>query len=648
MAQDIKQDIFFYGAMNSDDMPEIISDGNYLLAVDISNKSNDADNKIGKVVPRKGNELIDNPFYETLVFYKDNFLPPVERYTVGSVRDESSNKIYYFVYERFGIEGVGQRRFWSIYEFDAVAKQITNQVCRVEIQIFDQTKSVKWGQVLYGNLFWVQDGIEPKSINIEKAINHTKNLLLEVSVDTFFKPSYPSLTMREFNVIKRPPTVLIEGTYGSNPDVLTNNIRGRLFQFRYRYVYRDNTESVWSPISKVVLPDGEVNADGVWSTSNNYNFIRLAYTVDTVEVKEVQIAKREYDGDTNIPTLFEVIHKEEIKLSNSNYVCDYSFPKFYEFFNDVAGDTLSEREENALYDVVPLSATSMEVISNPDKIVYGGDIVEPSSRDNITTNVSLEVTRFSVADIAEVNEDTGLWDDFPQENIRTALNPYHIEGGALIKDFHFNRLGTYTAIYIPDGYTGTNLQLSFKYTSQGGVVKQYNKTINIDGLTTQEEIRDRIAEALNDHVPGCAFKTKAAFESAATDVTGTFHDPVTEDKWRYTDWAFSTLDNNHPFQGYNPYNNDSSWLLDTSVVTIHTGKLLEDEGATFVEMLMDTKNLSAASTPANRNTARAAGNYIGNAILRNDNLLFDVIPSNSYLTLPPLDDGFYNVELSLF
>ena len=87
MAQDIKQDIFFYGAMNSDDMPETISDGNYLSAVDVSNKSNDADNKVGKIVPRKGNELIDNPFFERIYPVDDDVvIPLVERYTVGSIK----------------------------------------------------------------------------------------------------------------------------------------------------------------------------------------------------------------------------------------------------------------------------------------------------------------------------------------------------------------------------------------------------------------------------------------------------------------------------------------------------------------------------------------------------------------------------------
>lgn len=639
MAQDIKQDIFLYGGLNSDDMPEIISNGDYPIAVDISNTFSGEDNKIGKIIPRKGNELIDNPFYVPFEFINLTPIPLTERKTVGSVRDETTNKIYEFVYELYSIEGTGVVRYWSIYEFDNVNKIISNQVCRITTQIFDQTKYVKWGNVLYGNLFWVQDGIEPKSINIEKAINYTKNQLLEAGVDTFHKPSYKNLTLREFNVIKRPPTALIEAKYGNDADVLTNNIRGKLFQFRYRYIYRDNTESVWSPISKVPLPEDEVGIDGKWSLSENYNYIRLSYWADTVEIKEVQIAKREYDNATGLPSLFEVVHKEEIILPTSDDITETIIAKFYSFYNDVKGYELSEREEDTLYDVVPLSASSMEVISNPNKIVYAGDIVEASSRPNILPEVTLAVTRYSIADATEIEENAPLWETFDASNVRTSLNPYWIEGGTLIKDFHFNRNGAFTAIYIPSGFSGYELLLKLTFTDNGGTTKQYTVNININGLTTQTQIRDKIADSINSDIgANTAFKTKASFESVSLSGAGGFHDTVAQTKWRYSDWAFTTNNPAHAFQGYLP-NYDDSAKLDSSVVTIHTGKILTQVGATFTTMRVEKKGVHY-STMFNRAIAREAGNTIGKWILQNNNNIFSSNDFTSPVIAVPDQDVF--------
>ena len=94
--------------------------------------------------------------------------------------------------------------------------------------------------VLDGKMYWVN--IKPYKINIERAKTN----------------SYPSPLLEEYilaivNAPNNPPRV----EYGSNDEVKINNVRNKLFQFRYKFVYLDNEESAWSPISKIALPVDE-------------------------------------------------------------------------------------------------------------------------------------------------------------------------------------------------------------------------------------------------------------------------------------------------------------------------------------------------------------------------------------------------------
>jgi hypothetical protein len=48
-----------------------------------------------------------------------------------------------------------------------------------------------------------------------------------------------------------PPKVV----YENDENVIQNNLRNKLFQFCYRFVYTDNEKSVWSSKSIVPLPN---------------------------------------------------------------------------------------------------------------------------------------------------------------------------------------------------------------------------------------------------------------------------------------------------------------------------------------------------------------------------------------------------------
>lgn len=573
---DLKQDIYFYGGIDSDSMYELVSQGDYLSAVNVTNNSKFSENERGKVVPRKGNRHIVNPFYvatESMtvddVLYK---LPLIERKTIGSVHDNATNSINYFVYEIYGVEGVGFVRFYSIYQFDNNKKEVVSQIVRTNIKIFGIDEIIKFGNILNGNLFWVQQGYEPKSVNIERAINYTLNEANNTNVNT---PCYVQMTMQDFNVYRRPPIVPINAQYSEDATIVTNSIRGKLFQFRYKYVYLDNTESVWSPISKMPLPAAEFLSNGTWNEAINYNFIKLEYDVNNFDIKEVHIAKREYDGATKVVGLFELIKK--IKLSNSVGINNY------DFYNDVSGIILSENEAANMLDYIPLSCNSMEVVTNPDKIIYGGDIDEPINKENIDVDVSVIVTREHISDITPDSDYAEQSVFFSPDNIRTCILPNAVIKSNSKVNLRYHYEGMWTALYFPNGFLATNIILTFNFTPHGtNTLQQVSIPINISGISLIAELKTSIVNAINDFMTTnygasetLAFGTAALFEAEAIATGSFFNTAIPNHMWTYVDWAFcrnSIYPSQDLFRGYEYGGYDYTGL--GRCVFIKTGKIL--------------------------------------------------------------------------
>src|SRR5690606_32689204 len=107
--------------------------------------------------------------------------------------------------------------------------------------------------------------------------------------------NYPAPFKIEYiKAIVPPPHKPLLANYQTDANTKTNNLRNKLFQFRYKYIYEDNEESAWSPISKVPLPLSEV-AFRPYSYFQNKenNVLRLTLETGSELVKAIKIAARE-------------------------------------------------------------------------------------------------------------------------------------------------------------------------------------------------------------------------------------------------------------------------------------------------------------------------------------------------------------------
>lgn len=196
------------------------------------------------------------------------------------------------------------------------------------------------------HLYWTDDYNEPSKIYLPSAAT---GFYLGQQTREYFDaiPHAPLF-----------PPVCNYGSTGSN--ILKNNINGKLYQFKHRFVYRDGTKSAFSPISKVALPvNAELNSPG----TNNFISINFIQSFNNVEwndfVDSVEIAARSTNESD-----FSIIHTQE-SLNQSGFI--------YTWFNDSPTKNIPTNESIALYNFTPIKAKSQELLDS-NRIAYGNFI----------------------------------------------------------------------------------------------------------------------------------------------------------------------------------------------------------------------------------------------------------------------------------
>jgi hypothetical protein len=185
-----------------------------------------------------------------------------------------------------------------------------------------------------------------------------------------------------FNVIKAPPNNIVSCEVIDLPSISVNNVRNRLFQFKYRFVFIDDEKSVWSAISKVPIPDR--STDDLYGRANDkQNAIRLRFSVGDFSVKKVEVAGRvNIENNWSDFFLIDTIDKQRLSILNDTL---YDF----DFRNDSVYQPIDIQESNLLFDYVPDEANALE-LANGNTIVVGG-LKDGYNRDT-QLNVSLTST----------------------------------------------------------------------------------------------------------------------------------------------------------------------------------------------------------------------------------------------------------------
>jgi hypothetical protein len=338
----------FNGKMNLDVADYRIDGGDYIDAMNITKDAQG----VGQ------DRVISNILGNTYIPYT---LPSGDNKVIGFYPDKVRNRAYYFLYNTNGYNSI----IYYDLSNNTVVKVLESKTDSdgVDILNFNPSYKVTSVNIFYrddeGDLLFFNDGINPpKYININEY--HGTNWKLEYIL-----------------IAKAPPIMPPKVVYENDTNVTINNLRNRLFQFSYRFVYLNNEKSVWSSKSIVPLPQQNtlLLTDDLSFTNNS----RISVSVSTggVDVKGIEISFRETsNGFTSDWFLIKLFNKIDLGIQNNSIYT-------YNFYNDSLYSQIDLLETTQLQDWVPQKANAAE-LANGNVLLYSG-ITE--SYDKTTMNL---------------------------------------------------------------------------------------------------------------------------------------------------------------------------------------------------------------------------------------------------------------------
>jgi len=365
----------FLGIMNLDDKEEDILPGQHISALNLrfygSQNGMTAQN-----VP--GNTLINN-----------TYLPSGDNECIGALFDQLKQRIFWLNWNSNSRHG--------IYMYDLATQAITPLlVCftnsQTDILGFDLDYPATDMHIIYTTdadgdiLDWNTRNKRPKTLNLLDAINNRYGAdWLEKYLD----------------VATEPFTIPIQCAYENDNTVTVNNLRKKLFRFKYRNWYKDNEKSTWSAISEIPVPfqytDPKIDTD----PTKNCKIGCVVQTGDA-SVTKIEIAAQQSEG-VAFGNFFSVVILDKSQLSipdNDVYL--------WRFFNNEAYVYVDLDESILQFDRVPDLANCQSLL-NGNVRVYGGitdgkDPVDGVAQVSASTERPILIDTASVMSVTQAAE----------------------------------------------------------------------------------------------------------------------------------------------------------------------------------------------------------------------------------------------------
>jgi hypothetical protein len=209
--------------------------------------------------------------------------------------------------------------------------------------------------------------------------------------------TYPgTLTADMLTLAQKPPLNEPTITLVSDTNYKSNNITGKYFQFKYRFVYKNKMRSTFSPISNIAYSsddyfspiymsgrDGLINAIDIIMSGANSNGL----------VEKIEIASR--TGNTGDFFIIKTLDADATFLSGGTQT--------YRFYNEGLYNPIDLQESNQLFNDVPKAAQTLEFASN--RVITGDNLL---GYDDVAVDYTLAVIYNDGADPTTQRTDTDI------------------------------------------------------------------------------------------------------------------------------------------------------------------------------------------------------------------------------------------------
>ena len=398
MAEDKKN--FLQGKMNQDIDDRLLPNGEYREAQNIQITTSEGSD-VGTIQNINGNDIVNSDI--DLSGYPN-------AKTIGSLFDEKSKKIFYFVTdytcedidntgligEESGPTPASTDNLCAVYMHDVTIGN-TSKLLSGSFLNFSTTHKIT-GINLVENLLFFTDGLnQPRRINIDKAKNNAEYYDKEEKVSVAkFAPFKAPLLLDYAKVTTNIDSnqnveTSIDTTLQNDSNIDSDILEEDFVRFSYRYRFSENEFSPIAPFTQVcfvpktanydVKEQHRVLEDGMVSEMvNNINKVTLY-----IELPSTQVTS-EYDingieilmksSDSNVVKAIELKDLSDDK-SADGYIS-------YEYRSTLPYKTLPASQTVRTYDNVPLAAKAQEIISN--RVVYGNFVQDrklPANTDGL-------------------------------------------------------------------------------------------------------------------------------------------------------------------------------------------------------------------------------------------------------------------------
>jgi len=340
-------------------------------------------------------------------------IPSGDNRVIGSVSNEKSNEILFFLWNSGGQHGIYRLdtlidKFTKVYEDSVLGfEKLAFVDCDVVINEEEETL-----------LYWTDNINPPMKLNINRVLSGGYPATLTSGTD---EEKLEALT-----VAKRPPQTPITFEFFTDENKKRNNVKDHLFQFAYQYVYKDGEVSALSQYSKVSYSEHQaLRGISKESDSVNQNGIRLSISEGNSNVSKIRVFGR--IGNTG--SFFQI--KE---LDNAPNIT-------YDFYNDGAYKFLSIDEQNKMFDNVPQKAKSLTLSNN--RLFYGNYVEGYDNLDvdcdkypvykrlPLTYEINADINPTTVGDTEELKTENAT-SNTVTFNINVSDLPAFIKKGTLV------------------------------------------------------------------------------------------------------------------------------------------------------------------------------------------------------------------------
>lgn len=336
----------FNGKLNLDVAEYRISNGDYIDALNITKDAQG----------RGQDRVVSNIIGNTLIPYT---LPSGTNKIIGFYADKIRNRAYYFLWNSNGYDSI----LYYDLSNDTITKVLENKTDSDGIDILNFNPSYK---VLSVNIFYRDD--EGDLLFFNDGLNPPKVINVSEDYGTSWKLEY-------ILVAKAPPVMPPKVVYENDENVKINNLRNKLFQFSYRFVYQNNEKSVWSSKSIVPLPQQSTFQLTDDNNFTNNSLISISVSTGGIDVKAIEISFRETSNAlTSDWFLIRQINKADNSIRNNDIYT-------YKFYNDSIYSQIDVIESTQLQDYVPQIANAAE-LANGNVLLYSG-ITEGYDKTNM-------------------------------------------------------------------------------------------------------------------------------------------------------------------------------------------------------------------------------------------------------------------------